>query len=341
MAKKRKFKVLVLCHEALVPPDDISSLDDAQRQDMKSMIDVRRALQSLGHQVRMLGVNDELAPIRKAIDEWEPHVVFNLLEEFQEQVKYDAYVASYLELKRCAYTGCNPRGLFLARDKALSKKILSYHRIRVPRFAVFPRGRRTVRRPKDLEFPLIVKSLVAEASEGISQASVVHSDEALEQRVRFVHKNVGTDAVAEQFIAGRELYVGVMGTTRLKVLPTWELVLDNLPESAPRIATEKVKWDQDYCEKHKIELARAKNLDADFEARVAKLARRICKALHIDGYGRIDFRLSESGHLYFLECNPNPAIGANEEFASAAQHTGVKYELLIQRLLEQAIRRAR
>jgi len=148
---------------------------------------------------------------------------------------------SYLELLQVPYTGCNPRGLFLARDKALSKKLLHYHRIRVPDFAVMKRGRR-IQRPKRLDFPLIVKSLTQEASIGIAQASVVEDDAKLVERVQFVHESIGTDAIVEQFIAGRELYCGVIGNERLRVLPVWELTFDNLPEGRHAIATERVKW---------------------------------------------------------------------------------------------------
>ena len=162
------------------------------------------------HQVRIVGLREELAPLREAIDEWRPHVVFNLLEEFKDRIVYDAHIVGYLELKGVAYTGCNPRGLVLARDKALSKKILHYHRIRTPRFHVFPQGRK-FRLPPRLKYPVIVKSLVAEGSEGIAQRSIVTNDAALEERVDFIHATVKTDAIAEQYIEGREVYAGGAG----------------------------------------------------------------------------------------------------------------------------------
>ncbi|HJL28852.1 MAG TPA: ATP-grasp domain-containing protein, partial [Polyangiaceae bacterium LLY-WYZ-15_(1-7)] len=316
-----KLRVLQIVHETLVPPPTIEGLPEEEFLEVKTEWDVKTGLEELGHTVMPLGLRDELAPLRRAIDDWEPDVVFNLLEEFHGEVLYDAYVASYLELKRVAYTGCNPRGLILARDKALSKKVLAYHRIPVPRFAVFPRGRK-VRRPKSLAFPVIVKSLVAEGSEGIAQASVVTSDEALAERVAFVHRTVGTDAVAEQFIDGRELYVAVLGNHRLRVLPTWELFLDGLPADAPRIATRKVKWDVGYQKKHGIDIGPARPLPEEVERKLPKLARRICRALNVDGYVRIDFRLTPEGKLYFLEANPNPDVAWGEEFASAAEAAG-------------------
>ena len=287
----------------------------------------------------MVGLTDELAPLRTAIEEFKPHVVFNLLEEFGGEAIFDAHVVGYLELQRTPYTGCNPRGLWLARDKALSKKVLTYHRIRVPRFRVFPRYRK-IRRPKQLEFPLIVKSLIEEGSYGIAQASVVHNDKALEERVAFIHEKILTDAVVEQYISGRELYVSVLGNHRLHVLPTWEIFLDQLPDDASKIATRKVKWDLEYQEKYKVRIGRAKGLSDEMERRIARLSRRICRRLGTDGCVRIDFRLDDSGRLYFLEANPNPDIAEEEEFASAAKAAGIGYLGLLQKIVNLGIRRA-
>jgi D-alanine-D-alanine ligase len=214
----KRFRVLVILDRDLVPPDSLKGYSEAESSRWRTEYDVVSTLRASGHDVRPLGVADELKPIREAIEEWKPHVVFNLLEEFQGEVTHDQNVVSYLELLRVAYTGCNPRGLILARGKDLSKKLLHYHRIPVPHFAVIPIGRK-VRRPKRLGFPLIVKSLTEDSSFGIAQASVVHSDEKLEERVSFIHHSVGTAAIVEEFIEGREIYVGVLGNERLRVLP--------------------------------------------------------------------------------------------------------------------------
>src|SRR5512138_783419 len=175
-SRMSQIKVLVLMHESLVPPDDVSTLSDKEKLEMQTEWDVVRGIAGLGLEVIKVGVSDELAPLRRQVEEAKPDVVFNLLEEFDGQALYDHNVVAYLELLRVPYTGCNPRGLVLARDKALSKKILHYHRIRTPDFAVVPVGRK-LRRPARFEFPIIVKSLVEEASLGISKASLVTSDE--------------------------------------------------------------------------------------------------------------------------------------------------------------------
>jgi D-alanine-D-alanine ligase len=222
--------------------------------------------------------------------------------------------------------------LVLARGKDLSKTLVHYHRIPVPAFAVFPM-RRKVRRPAHLSLPLIVKSVSEDSSVGIAQASVVDTDDKLAERVAFIHERIGTAAIAEQYIEGRELYVGVLGNDRLRVLPVWELQFGNMAEGAWRIATEKVKHDPDYQERRGILHGPAKDLAPELYARIQRTAKRIYRTLELDGYARIDFRLSAEGTLYFLEANPNPEIAESQEFATAAQHDGLSYPDLLHRIL--------
>ena len=252
--------------EDLVPPDDVEGLTDEEIKPWLMEFDVVSTLASMGHDVYKIGLHDELASLQTEIEELEPDVTFNILEEFQGKATYDYLVVSYLESMGQAYTGCNPRGLIIARDKSLTKKILAYHRIRVPDFTVFPRNRR-IKRPPFLDFPLIVKSLVEEASLGISQASVVDNDRKLVERVEFIHNSIGTDALVEKYIEGRELYVGVLGNGRLLVLPVWELSFANLPAGAPRIATRRVKWDYAYQKKIGLKSRAARNLPSGLEKR--------------------------------------------------------------------------
>jgi len=263
--------------------------------------------------------------------------VFNLLEEFHGNVLFDHNVVALLELLRVPYTGCNPRGMIISREKALSKKLLIYHRIRVPAFHVFPFGRRA-RRPKTLELPLFVKSLTDHASLGISQASLVKSDEELTDRVAFVHRRLGSDAIAEQFIEGREIYVGVIGNDRLTALPPRELVFENAPDGAPLIATARAKHDLGYQKRHGIDQRAAEDLPDGVAAGLEHLAKRIYRTLELTGYARLDFRLRPDGSLYFLEANPNPEIALGEEFASAAQAAGMEYPELLQRIINLGMR---
>ena len=332
-----KLRVFVLMHEDLVPPPNAHALENYVEEPWRTEFDVLKAVKRCGHEVQPLGVHDDLGVIHKAINEWKPDLVFNLLEEFGGEAMLDQNVVSYLEMLQVPYTGCSPLGLMLARDKALSKKLLAFHKIRVPRFQVFPRARK-IRRVKLLTFPAIVKSLVEEASLGISLQSVVENDESLAERVTFIHEKVGTDAIAEQYIHGRELYVGVMGNHRLTVFPPWELSIEGKDEDEPLIATRKLKFDLEYQEKIGVKTAAAR-LPDDLRVKIQKISRKIFHVLHMDGYARLDFRMTEDNRVYFLEANPNPQLAHREDFHSAANKMGISYQRLIKRIIQLGLSR--
>ena len=325
-------------HPSFVPPDSIKGHTPEEINVWKTEFDVVSTLRKLRHEVHALGVQDELNPVRAAAEEWKPDIVFNLLEEFHGISNFDAHVVAYLELLKLAYTGCNPRGLALARSKAITKKIAAYHRVRVPAFFVVPRGQKP-RRPKRLPFPLFVKSASEESSLGISQASIVDSDEKLAERVRFVHESIETDALVEEYIEGRELYVGVIGNERLRVLPTWEMDFGKLVESGEPIATARVKHSPEYQKKHRIDIRRAEDLDPAIERLLQRVTRRVYRMLDLDGYARVDYRLGKNGEIYLLEANPNPEIAEKEEFASAATASGMKYRQLLARVVSLGLSR--
>jgi D-alanine-D-alanine ligase len=335
----KKLRVLVLMHPQRLPPDDCKGSSAKEREEWQAEFDVVSTLRTLGHEVLPLGLDFELRPIREAVAAFKPDIAFNMLDEFLGEVLFDQHVVSYLEMTALPYTGCNPRGLTLSRDKALSKKILAYHRIPVPGFAVFPlrANGSKIRRPRGLGYPLIVKSLVEEASLGIAQASIVDNDDKLAERVRFVHESLKTDAIAEQYIDGREIYVGMVGTERLLSLPAWELVLDNLPPDAAPIATRKVKWDKAYQKRHKIVWRKAE-LAEEVAARLAHLSRRIYRSLNLSGYARLDFRVTPEGRAFLLEANPNPGIAHDDEVPDSAATIGISYPQLLQRILALGMR---
>jgi D-alanine-D-alanine ligase len=291
-------RILVLMLKDFVPPESIAGLTEKQMAPWRTEYDVSSALHNMGHDVRALG---------------------------------------YLELLRQPYTGCNPRGMMTANDKALTKKIVRHHRISVPDFAVFPWGK-AVRRPRRLVFPLIVKSATEHGSVGIAQASLVQDDEQLRERVAFVHEKLGTDAIAEQYIDGREFYVGVIGNRRLRTFPIRELMLTKLADGVPRIATEKVKWDADYQEKQGIRTRSATDLPPEIEAQMHKLCKRVYRILGLSGYARMDFRLNDQGKVFLLEPNPNPDLAWDDEFAQAAEADRITYERLLASILRLGLR---
>ena len=332
----KKLRVLALMHDYMVPPDDTSG-HDLTTVEWKTEFDVASTLEDIGHEVRKLGVKDDLGLIRQTVDDFKPHIAFNLMEAFHEVGVFDMNVVSYLELLRLPYTGCNPRGMVLSRDKALSKKLMGYHRIPVPEFAVFKRGL-AIKRPQRLKFPVIVKSLTQEASIGISQASVVEDEAKLRERVQFIHESVRTDAIAERFIDGRELYVGVMGNERLQVFPVWEINLSKMPDGAHRIATDRVKWNVEYQKKHGIKTSAAMDLSNGLAEQIQRVAKRVYRALEMSGYARMDLRLDAAGNFFVMEANANPQLAFGEDFAESAERAGLTYEDLLQRILSFGLR---
>jgi len=327
----KKLRILVLVHEELVPPDTLEGYSDKEIIEWKTEYDVISTLRDMGHEVIPMGVYDDLGKIRRAISDYKPHIAFNLLEEFHGNSLYDYHIASYMELMRLPYTGCNPRGLMLAHDKALSKKLLAFHRINTPHFATFPLARK-IRVPRRLRFPLIVKSLVEEGSYGLSQASVVYTEDKLLERVHYLHEKLETPVIAEEFIDGREMYISIIGNQRLQVLPVLELVFGDLPEEAHHIATSRIKWDWKYQDEHKIEVVVPK-LSPQFTARITALGKRIYKILGISGYARIDLRVTDEEKVYVLEANANPDIGYGEELSLAGEAAGMGYEQLLQKII--------
>jgi D-alanine-D-alanine ligase len=332
----KKLRVIVLCHEDLVPPDSIDGLTPKEVAPFKTEWDVISTLKKMGHEVSPVGVYNNLGVIGNALLENKPQIAFNLLEEFHGYPLYDQHVVSYLELMKQPYTGCNPRGLTISHDKALAKMVLAYHRIHVPAFAVFHMNR-VVKRSKRLNFPLLVKSISEEGSVGIARASIVNDDEKLAERVEFIHRQTKTHAIAEQYIAGREIYVSVIGNQRLQCYTPWELVIEKLPEGAPNIATSKLKWDPAYQEKVGV-VTKAAELDKKMKQKLERLSKKIYRTLFLSGYARLDYRVTDNGEIYLLEANPNPQIAHAEDFADSAQHCGVDYEVLLQKIMGLGLR---
>jgi len=328
----KKLRILVLMHEELVPPDSLKGYDDKEIIKWKTEYDVVTTLKEMGHEVEPLGVSSDLGIIRRSIRSFKPHIAFNILEEFYGISLYDQHVIGFLELMRQPYTGCNPRGLMLAHDKSISKKLLTFHRIRVPRFMVFPRNR-SIRLPRHITFPLFVKSQHEEGSYGISQASIVTNETKLRERIEYLHDQLETHAIAEEYIEGRELYLTILGNRRLQTFPILELVFGKMREGAPLIATSRVKWDWKYQKKHKIDIAVPSDIPEELVKRIIQRGKRIYRILHLSGYARIDFRLTPDGKVYVLEANPNADLSYGEELSTAAEAAGTGYEQLLQKVI--------
>ena len=322
--------------------------DPSSQQDFKKQLesgdeaefDVARALIQRGHQVRLLGFRDSVDQLAAGLRAEPCDVVFNLAERFRGESALDYTVAALLEMIGMPYTGASSEGLILARDKALTKKVLAYQGIRIPHFMVCPLGSEAAR-PSDLRFPLIVKPLDEDASVGISQASVVRDDDALAERVTFIHDRFHTDAIVEEFIAGRELYIGVIGNDPPVALPAIEMVFGNEPNVESRIATFKAKWSVKYRESRGIQNMIAKDLSKDVRARLAEVALRTYQAAGLRDYGRIDVRLAHDDEIYVVEANPNPYLADGEDLAWAAEEGGNQYPEFIEQIAEWGMSRGK
>jgi D-alanine-D-alanine ligase len=337
---KKKLKVLALFDARGPTTIDQDFSAEMKTEDWKTEANVMSALDTLGYRAGHLALSDDLDLLRQKLASFAPDVLFNLADEFKSNSGFDQNIASLLEMQGVPFTGCGATGLLLCKHKGISKKILGFHRIRVPNFVVIPRRQR-IRRPKQLKFPIVVKPVKDEASYGISQASFVETDEQFRERVSFIHEKHNADVIAEEYIVGRELYVSLMGNLHLTVFPIRELVFAEMPADAPRIATYSAKWNEEYRKRWGLKNQFAEDLDQALVAKIKRMCKRIYRLLTIDGYARIDLRLTADNDVYFIEANPNPILAADEDFALAAGKAGLPYPRLIDRIIRLGMRTLR
>lgn len=304
--------------------------------DWKTEKDVRNSLKKLGHEVIPLGIHNDIAPILQTIHEQKPDLVFNMSEAFSGNRDFEPDLAALLQLMKIPFTGASPLGLSLCKDKGLTKVILGYHRIRVPRFLVAKKSR-PLKSLKKFQFPAFIKPLQLESSEGISQFSYVENEKDALARVKFVHERLGVDAIIEEFIDGREIYVSILGNEKLAVFPPRELFFKQVPDDEPKFATFRSKWDPEYRKKWGIDTSWASAMSEPAQKKLTDVCKKIYRLLNIQGYGRIDLRIKDNGEIYFIEANPNPSIGKNEDYALSANKGGLEYDDLIAKIVSLAI----
>ena len=298
---------------------------------------VARTLRKLGHRVSVLGVHGDVKRLIAGLSRRKPDLVFNLMEMFGDNVFGDIPVTGLLDLLGVDYTGSGPGELYLSQDKGLTKRLLAFEEILYPRFAVFSRetGFET---GGNLRMPLFVKPLRSDASLGIGGKSLVQDWTGLIDRVSAIRKELDDAALAEEFIDGREFYVGVIGNSQPKALPPVEIDFTGFPEGVPKVMDSKAKWDE-RSKEYKGTRSVLAQLPVELRARLQKVAVDAYRALRVRDYGRVDLRLTETGDIYVLEVNASCYLEKDSEFAMAAGAAGLDYPRLIERIVDLALAR--
>ncbi len=334
-SKTRKLDIVVLVDVATIDPDDPDfriSPDEPVTE-----YHVIESLRELGHTVRVVGAINDVPGLADVLTRPRPDLVFNLTEHLEGDRTFDKNIASFIEILNLPYTGAGSVGLMLCRDKRLCKELLRLHRIRVPEFFSFAVNKR-IRIPKNIHYPLVVKPALEDSSEGISNASLVNNDDALRERVQFVHDRWAQPVIAEEYIDGREFYIAIVGNSRLKVFPPRECFFDHDRTDGPMMATYRVKWNKKYREKWGVHFGFA-DLEPGLFKMIERISKRVYRVLHLQDYGRIDVRMTPDNKLVILEANPNPDLAYGEEVAEAAEKAGLTHCQLIDRIIYEAMKR--
>ena len=338
-----KLKVVVLYDRVLVDEDEAAAPSTEKAPVVRTLDkkeveeEVAEALTRLGHEPVMY----ELAGTQKSLlglARVDCDLVFNLAESFADDDTADFKIAAFLDLLGRKYTGSGTHGLMLAQDKAIAKKIFAFHGIHTPTFAKSFRGRLDF--SHDLQFPVIVKPAREDGSIGIEFSAVVNSIRELMERMDWLHANFDSPVLIEEYIDGREMYVGVIGNDKPEALPVVELDLSKLPDGTPRIAAAEVKWGKGTKAYRDTKSAVATDLSEETVAALQHTAIAAYQALELRDYGRIDMRLQADGRVQVIEANPNPWLSSRAEFAMAARKAGRTYSQLIEEILELTVSRS-
>ena len=330
---KERLRILVLFEVHDPPaPDEEYERRMREESDWRTEGHVVAALKGLGHEVHLGAIYKNPRDVIDLVERIQPDLVWNFVQTFHGTRYFESHIAGVLELCRVPYTGCGHRALMLCQDKALSKEILKHHRVSVPPFVVSRRSLPLKRLSKSF-FPVMVKPLAEEGSVGISRDSFAETEEQAIARTQFLHERLKLDVIVEQYVSGREIYVGVLGNDRLTVLPARELKFSKVPEGEPKFASFKAKWDEGYRERWGIFSAFPDDLPESIQRKIATVAKRVFRALQMRGFGRIDLRLTDEGKLVVVEANPNPEIAQGEDLAEAAGKAGLPYADLIERIV--------
>jgi D-alanine-D-alanine ligase len=328
VAYKRRMRITILTY---VDSETSKEIDPVVRQ-------VGAVLRKQKHQVSVLPVHADPKKLINGLARRKPDLVFNLLEEFGDDPAGNISATALLDLLGYHYTGCSAGDCYLGQDKALAKKLLAYENILYPRFAVFSQDK-DFETGGNLRMPMFVKPLAQDASVGIGKKSLVRDATSLMQRVAAIHKECNDAALAEEFIDGREFFVGVLGNQEAIALPPLEADFSALPEGATRVYDRNAKWEPTSVEYGAIKTRLADDLPDELRAKLQKVSLEAYRALRVRDYGRVDLRMTDTGDIYVLEVNASCYLEKNDEFSMAAKAGGIAYDELIRRIVELAVAR--
>jgi D-alanine-D-alanine ligase len=320
----------------------ITVLTDLEKKKDPSSYDkvvdqVVEALRAGGHEATILGIHQDLHALIDGLTKPKPDLVFNLFENFGKVRLGAVCIVGLLDLLQVPYVGGGPGEFFMQQDKAITKKLLAFDKVRFPEFVVFTRDS-DLEAGGTLRMPLIVKPLSMDASIGIEAGSVVKNTKELMKRVTLIHDKIKDAALVEEYIDGREMHVAVLGNVRPQAFPPIEIDFSGLPDGAPRVLGGKAKWDEDSVE-YKGTHSVLAQLPDDLRARVQQVALEAYRALHVRDYGRVDLRVTEGGDIYVIEVNASCYLEKESEFAEAAAADGIDHVALINRIVDHAVDR--
>lgn len=347
--RRPKVKVAVLYNES--NPEMYRKTDSVETQSLefKTYFEVENTtpmeeyeyivekLKSVGFNAYSLNIKDDLNFLLKHLTEVKPDVIFNFIEIFKDNPRFEMNIVGLYELLGIPYTGAPAMGLANCQNKVLAKRLLSSAGIRIPHFFIV--HAKSTKYPHRLKYPLLVKPAFEDASVGIENESIVSNGKQLRKRIEHVLKQFNQPALVEEFIEGRELNVAVLGDKRLRVLPISEIDFSQMPDHLHNIVSFQAKWDPHHESYHKTIPICPAPLPKNIEKRAKELAFRSFKVMGCRDYARVDMRLSKNNKLYVLEVNPNPDITEGAGFMRSAQHAGLSYAQALKKIVTYALKR--
>ncbi len=322
---------IILLFDVAIKLDTTDYADYWNTPDWKSERDVKNTLTKLGHTVVPFGIHNDIEPFFKLAREEKPDLIFNMSEAFSGKRDFEPNLTSLMQLLGIPFTGAGPLSLQLCKDKGLTKIILGYHDILTPKFLVIKKTK-NIQSLKKFQFPAIIKPLQLESSEGISQSSYVENEREAVARIKFIHDKLSADAIIEEYIEGREVYVSILGNDKLSVFPPREMFFRQIPDDEPKFATYQSKWNTEYRKKWGIDSGWMEEISESTQKKINETCKKIYRLLQIQGFGRIDLRI-KNDEIYFIEANPNPSIAKKEDYALSAGKAGVEYDELLTKII--------